>query len=975
MKLKLKQGGIVKLQTAWTTMPNINETILRTWDKQSEAERKEAERQIKLAEQQRMYNQLHGLPEDTVFIPTNGGTVSETGPLYNNGLERYLDQTAKGQEMVRMADTAKKGAGIALTAAGGNWLINGLKVAPLLTGLEFVGGGVAGAALKPVGDWMDKTFHTKNQILDFGTALPFVGMIGGAKGAKWLGENKTFRGAIEGFNQRVNSGIQTPVIIDPKVQSTVDHLYREYPDLSLIGDRGQYSEYYKTIFPTSKVQEPLAHGTNDDLILGLEGTVKSGSNSGAPEIQGKNLFFTHVQPYAGLQYSRGLNALPGQNWNRQYWVLKEINGKPYYAPEYAGPQNTSWRTTPMTKLREEIPNKAGEFDRVRLPDGSYTDGHGKLLTEYKAEFEMPEASDKEFLEALGAKEGETFDQFVSRNKEVFKDVYNSGNYKGLYHVKINSENPLIVEGRDTYYDKNGIWDQMTAGRHDAVVQKNAQNEFGTDVVFTEASPERVRILGSLPDRQAFSNNHVLWLSSSKTQPEAATTFHLDGSMPMSRPISEAERLGIPKGERSNSKALEDPYYWGYPQWNSRYNAAVNSRNLQEAQRLRDLHFKIKAPDTKVVNENDMPLEVYHFTSNPSIKKFRPSSEKYTSIIWFTSDPRGKGIYYPYDANESQGKLHTYLNLKTPGVEIHRENSDSWDTNDFYKTFRISPLKKERADVLQKRLSSVDSKIVDAYRKKDIPLYNKLEAEQDYLESNLFRRPYQTLSGKQWQIFDLDLLPQKYLYDAMIESGADGLIHNVGNTKHYLSFDPTQIKFSDPITYDDFGKPISIVKRDNFHNPDIRHKQGGIIKGQNGFLNTWQKAYNSKFGKGLRSFLNGADSDLTDEEYFEKHGFHKPVGNIGILGTMVAPEWDFLDGPVVAENFGLSGETPKIVNEVKSLITSGKKVRSAAEKHESFMKGLNTYTKNKYSLEFKNLKPEYKKSIELEYRDLIGKIHK
>ena len=160
---------------------------------------------------------------------------------------------------------------------------------------------------------MDKTFHTKNQILDFGTALPFVGMIGGAKGAKWLGENKTFRGAIEGFNQRVNSGIQTPVIIDPKVQSTVDHLYREYPDLSLIGDRGQYSEYYKTIFPTSKVQEPLAHGTNDDLILGLEGTVKSGSNSGAPEIQGKNLFFTHVQPYAGLQYSRGLNALPGQN--------------------------------------------------------------------------------------------------------------------------------------------------------------------------------------------------------------------------------------------------------------------------------------------------------------------------------------------------------------------------------------------------------------------------------------------------------------------------------------------------------------------------------------------------------------------------------------------------------------------------------------------------------------------------------------
>ena len=29
---------------------------------------------------------------------------------------------------------------------------------------------------------------------------------------------------------------------------------------------------------------------------------------------------------------------------------------------------------------------------------------------------------------------------------------------------------------------------------------------------------------------------------------------------VSRPISEAEKLGIPKGERSNPKALEDPQY-------------------------------------------------------------------------------------------------------------------------------------------------------------------------------------------------------------------------------------------------------------------------------------------------------------------------------------------------------------------------------------------------------------------------------
>jgi hypothetical protein len=41
--------------------------------------------------------------------------------------------------------------------------------------------------------------------------------------------------------------------------------------------------------------------------------------------------------------------------------------------------------------------------------------------------------------------------------------------------------------------------------------------------------------------------------------------------------------------------------------------------------------------------------------------------------------------------------------------------------------------------------------------------------------------------------------------------------------------PSQIKLADPITYDDAGKVIPIVKRDNFRNPDIRHKHGGKLK--------------------------------------------------------------------------------------------------------------------------------------------------
>ena len=99
----------------------------------------------------------------------------------------------------------------------------------------------------------------------------------------------------------------------------------------------------------------------------------------------------------------------------------------------------------------------------------------------------------------------------------------------------------------------------------------------------------------------------------------------------------------------------------------------------------------------------------------------------------------------------------------------------------------------------------------------------------------------------------------------------------------------QIKLSNPITKTDSKQVIPIVKRDNFHNLDIRYKKGGILKAQNGLLTTWQKAYDSKFGKGLRDFMFGKDvMDLSDEEYVNKYGYYKPSGAIGIAGSISNP---------------------------------------------------------------------------------------
>ena len=51
------------------------------------------------------------------------------------------------------------------------------------------------------------------------------------------------------------------------------------------------------------------------------------------------------------------------------------------------------------------------------------------------------------------------------------------------------------------------------------------------------------------------------------------------------------------------------------QWDVAYNNAVKANDMAEVQRLRDLHFKTKAPNTKVVDKNGEPLHTYHGTKS------------------------------------------------------------------------------------------------------------------------------------------------------------------------------------------------------------------------------------------------------------------------------------------------------------------------------------------------------------------------
>ena len=49
--------------------------------------------------------------------------------------------------------------------------------------------------------------------------------------------------------------------------------------------------------------------------------------------------------------------------------------------------------------------------------------------------------------------------------------------------------------------------------------------------------------------------------------------------------------------------------------------------------------------------------------------------------------------------------------------------------------------------------------------------------------------------------------------------------NVGDTIHYIMFNPNQIKLADPVTYDNNGNVIPLSERFNLQNPDIRYSAG------------------------------------------------------------------------------------------------------------------------------------------------------
>ena len=99
------------------------------------------------------------------------------------------------------------------------------------------------------------------------------------------------------------------------------------------------------------------------------------------------------------------------------------------------------------------------------------------------------------------------------------------------------------------------------------------------------------------------------------------------------------------------------------QWTIAQDAAIARGDMSEAQRLRDLHFKVNAHNTKIVDDSGNPLKVYHGTKN----KFNTFDE---SLYGSTDGGMyGTGVYTtPYkEYAERYGDniMNLYANIKYP----------------------------------------------------------------------------------------------------------------------------------------------------------------------------------------------------------------------------------------------------------------------------------------------------------------------
>lgn len=236
------------------------------------------------------------------------------------------------------------------------------------------------------------------------------------------------------------------------------------------------------------------------------------------------------------------------------------------------------------------------------------------------------------------------------------------------------------------------------------------------------------------------------------------------------------------------------------QWTAAQDKAIARGDMAEAQRLRDLHFQVNAPNTKT----NVPLWT---SSEEAFNSFDLSHFGETDSGFF-----GYGHYLTpiekYAATYHPINRRFYVNMENPYI----------GSNDQYFN-RIQYVK----DKLAKRKGNImrnlrDGKLTNFSKKLGINENTPLEEAEHLVDK------YIKDETVKWN--------NKYIKYADEFEGKDGVLSwrelqgipnkQEGIYKEVIVPKGEQIKSADAITYDDNGVRIPLGLRDNFRNKDIRY---------------------------------------------------------------------------------------------------------------------------------------------------------
>lgn len=280
---------------------------------------------------------------------------------------------------------------------------------------------------------------------------------------------------------------------------------------------------------------------------------------------------------------------------------------------------------------------------------------------------------------------------------------------------------------------------------------------------------------------------------------------------------------------------------GDKQWDLLYDAAIKQNNLDEAQRLRDLHFAIKS-NTVVKNKSTgMPLRTYHTVADqydPSFTKFNPEIEGSNSAIYTALDPQMSGTYSSaYVSDDEISNLLKYDKRQKDGLSFQMLkdeliNKGLWQP--------------QRMKSLYVKLNNPLTVNADGNYWNFIPSANL----PDKVLKNT-RNINNVVSTR-----DIEQLYKHFGYDGAIVN----VVRDFGPRKPladrytpsfvYEIDKPSSLKLTNAITYDDAGKIIPLSKRDDWKNPDIRYSFAPIgLAGLAGYKYTTENKKNNSYAEG------------------------------------------------------------------------------------------------------------------------------